>query len=94
MFGIPTEELGLILIICAVIFVASLPGIIGAVIAGKKGRSKFWWFILCWLCPFLIIAVAVLPPLAEIEGEYRKCPSCSKIIRWESINCKYCQKEI
>lgn len=70
MFGIGSFEDIIILIIGLLIWV--VPGIVGALIAGNKGRSKSSWFAICVICPLCIILIIVLSPAKEIEGEYQK----------------------
>ncbi|GFM34431.1 hypothetical protein LN040_05040 [Desulfovibrio subterraneus] len=54
----------------------SLAGIIGAVIAHKKGRSPFFWGILCLIAPLALFAIGgmrapgePLPPIFQREKE-------------------------
>ncbi|MFV0348416.1 MAG: hypothetical protein ACK5JO_07490 [Halodesulfovibrio sp.] len=54
----------------------SLAGIIGAVLAYKKGRSPFFWGILCLIAPIALFAIGgmrapgePLPPIFQREKE-------------------------
>lgn len=54
----------------------SLAGIIGAVLAHKKGRNPFFWGILCLVAPIALFAIGgmrapgePLPPIFQREKE-------------------------
>jgi hypothetical protein len=68
-------------------------GIVGGIIAGRKGRSRIGWFILCGLSPLLIIVIALLPPVVS-KGHTKKCPYCAEIIKEDAIVCKHCGREM
>jgi hypothetical protein len=70
-----------------------IAGIVGGIIAKRKGRSPICWFILCAIVPLLIIVIAVLPPLVS-KGYSRKCPYCAEIIKEDAIVCKHCSREL
>lgn len=91
MFGIGFPEL-IVLLIIAGIFV--IPGIIGATIAGNKGRGKFGWFVLCAILPILIIVVIFLKPAGIVEGKNSQCPSCKEFIKWDATVCRYCHNPV
>ena len=91
MFSIGPFELIIILIILLICFI---PGIVGAYIAGYKGRGKAAWFIICTICPLCIILVLISPPGKEIEGRYKQCPACKELVKWEATICKHCRIEI
>mgnify|MGYP001594578478 CR=1 FL=1 len=69
-----------------------IAGIVGGIIAGRKGRSPIWWFILCALFPLLIVVIAVLQPLVS-RGYTKKCLYCAEIIKEDAIVCKHCGRE-
>ncbi len=91
MFGLGAPELTVLLLLLGTFL---LPGIIGSIIASKKGRSAFGWFVLCTILPILIVAAILIKPAREVPGKYRECPACKEIIKWEAVVCKYCQREI
>ena len=77
--------------------------LIPAVIASKKGRSGFGYFLLAvLLSPLigLIIALAVSPIEANVEakqiesGERRKCPHCAELIKQEANVCRFCGRDV
>jgi hypothetical protein len=69
-----------------------IAGIVGSIIASRKGRSPVWWFILCALFPLLIIVIALLPPMVS-KGYTKKCLYCAEIIKEDANFCKHCGKE-
>jgi hypothetical protein len=84
MFGsIGVPELILLAILC-------IPGAIGAAIAASKGRSAVGWFFLCAFFWIPILVVIFLPPIKEVPGRYRQCPSCKEFIKWGATICKHC----
>lgn len=70
-----------------------IAGIIGAIVAGRKGRSKLLWFLLCAMLPILVVVVAVLSQ-SEASGKLRKCPYCVELVKVEAIVCKHCGKDL
>ncbi len=71
----------------------AIAGIVGSIIATRKGRSPILWFFLCAIVPLLIAVIIVLPPLAS-KGYTQKCPYCAEIIKEDAIVCKHCGREL
>jgi len=69
-----------------------IAGIVGSIIAIRKGRSLILWFILCAIVPLLIAVIIVLPPLVS-KGYTKKCPYCAEIIKEDAKICKHCGNE-
>jgi hypothetical protein len=69
-----------------------IAGLVGSIIATRKGRSPIWWFILCVVFPLFIIVIALLPPMVS-KGYTKKCSYCAEIIKEDANYCKHCGKE-
>ena len=75
------------------VILLTIAGIVGSIIAIRKGRSPILWFFLCAIVPLLIAVIIVLPPLAS-KGYTKRCPYCAEIIKEGAIVCKHCGREL
>lgn len=67
-------------------------GVVGSIIARRKGRRAALWFILCMAVPLLVAVIVALPSLVA-RGYTKKCPYCAEIIKEDAKFCRYCGKE-
>lgn len=75
------------------LIIAVISGIIGAVIARRKGYNHLLWFLLCLLVPLLILVLVVMPDKVSY-GYTKKCPYCSEIIKIDAKVCRYCGNNV
>ena len=74
------------------VILLTIAGIVGGIIAIRKGRRPILWFILCAIVPLLIAVIIVLPSLVS-KGYTKKCSYCAEIIKEDANFCKHCGKE-
>jgi hypothetical protein len=70
-----------------------IAGIVGAVVAERKGRSWPLWALLCAFFPLLVIVISLLPPALE-SGRSRQCPHCGETLPQGEASCRRCGKEL
>lgn len=68
-------------------------GVIGAIVADRKGRSWLAWGVICALFPVAILLVVMLPPVYS-QGVTKQCPHCGEILRHGAASCKRCGRQL
>lgn len=76
--------------------------VVVAILAGKRGRSGFLWFLFSiFLSPLIAgLLVLVLPDLsiqaqvvfaeAPRPDTHMRCPECKELVRRDALKCKHC----
>ena len=70
-----------------------LTGLLGGIIASKKGRSPLFWGFLCFIFPPLIFVIGFAPAVVR-PGKTRGCPYCGKVLGESDTDCRYCGKQM
>ncbi|OGW32821.1 MAG: hypothetical protein A2X59_10470 [Nitrospirae bacterium GWC2_42_7] len=76
-----------------ILIIQIIAGIAGSIIAAKKGRNYFLWFLLCFIFPVSVLVILLFPPVVA-KGRTKRCPFCSRVIHENAPVCKYCKKEL
>jgi hypothetical protein len=71
------------------LIVLALFGIIPALMAQKKGRRTFRW----WLFGFILPVVAIPTIFLAEDLNDKKCSQCAERIRRGALRCRYCGYE-
>jgi RNA polymerase subunit RPABC4/transcription elongation factor Spt4 len=71
----------------------ALVGILGAVIASKKGRNTFLWGLLCFIFPLLVFVIGFAPPLLK-SGKTKQCPYCKRVLQETDTKCRNCGRDM
>jgi hypothetical protein len=71
-----------------------VPAVAGAVIAGRRGRSRTLWFALCAALPLLLLVPLFLPPARPVPGRWQRCPACREMVRHGATVCRHCQNAL
>lgn len=66
-----------------------IAGIIGSMIARRKGYNQIVWFLLCAIVPLLIVVILILPAKVA-KGLTKKCSNCAEIIKEDATVCRHC----
>jgi hypothetical protein len=72
-------------------------GVIPAMIAERKGRKGFvWWIYGTTMFIFALPHALMLDELVDPDAdpEFRPCPFCAKTIRFEAKRCRYCTRDV
>jgi hypothetical protein len=67
-------------------------GLVAAVIASQKGRSRLLWFFVGFIFQIIGLVVLFLPPVAK-AGVMKKCQACAEIVKAEAKVCRFCGRE-
>lgn len=70
---------------------------IPAIIAERKGRQGFlWWIYGTTLFVFALPHALMLEDDfdTDVDPEFRPCPSCAERIRFEAKICRYCKRDV
>ncbi len=71
----------------------ALVGILGGIIASRKGRNPLIWGVLCFILPLLILVIGIAPSLLK-SGKTKQCPYCGKTLKGSDSECRFCEKEM
>ena len=75
------------------IVLQALTGLLGVIIASKKGRNPLFWGLLCFIFPLLIFVIGIAPAIVT-QGRTRQCPFCNKVLKASDVECRYCGKQM
>jgi hypothetical protein len=67
-----------------------IPAVVGGVMAGNRGRNIWLWALGSALFPVFLFILWIEGPVKEIQGKFRRCSGCGKLIRWKRKTCKFC----
>ena len=67
-------------------------GVVGGVLAARRGRNWLFWGAASAVFPICIMIVWFEKPVREVEGHFRRCSHCGEWIKWAEDPCRYCGK--
>ena len=79
-----------ILVKCILVAVPLVFGILGGMLAARRGRNMAVWGILSAMFPIFIMIVYFEKPLRPVPGGFKKCPACGEWLKWSEASCRYC----
>jgi hypothetical protein len=75
------------------LIIAVITGIAGGIIARSKGYNQFLWVLLCTVIPMLLLVILILP-VRVYEGQIKKCPHCTAVVREGETVCRHCGNRV
>lgn len=68
-------------------------GVIGAIVADRKGRNRIAWGVVCALFPVAVLLVVLLPPVYS-RGITKQCPHCGEVVSRGAALCGRCGRQL
>jgi predicted nucleic acid-binding Zn ribbon protein len=68
-------------------------GLLGGVIARRKGNSFLLWFVIAAIPPYIGVLVAIVYR-SERDEPQRACPTCGNVVPYSDALCTRCGSEL